>query len=251
MSTADAKTLIVLRHAKAGWPDAADDHARPLAERGHAQAPAAGDWLREHDLVPDAVVCSDALRTRQTCVWVCERLGELAPTPYLDPRLYGADAARALAVVNETEETTRRLLVVGHMPWVQELGMRLMSLDSDQDAALRMSEHYPTLGMQVFRVEKPWAELDGRDAALEGSEAFFQRVLGGVGQAGVDGAGVGKIEAVGRVLGVVKNVGSGLVNRHIAGVMVPVEVLACVYRAGSEGPVGIGVIVFRRHAWQD
>lgn len=44
--------------------------------------------------------------------------------------------------------------------------MRLMSLDSDQDAALRMSEHYPTLGMQVFRVEKPWAELDGRDAAL-------------------------------------------------------------------------------------
>ena len=76
------------------------------------------------------------------------------------------DAARALAVVNETEETTRRLLVVGHMPWVQELGMRLMSLDSDQDAALRMSEHYPTLGMQVFRVEKPWAELDGRDAAL-------------------------------------------------------------------------------------
>ncbi|KFC52739.1 histidine phosphatase family protein [Micrococcus luteus] len=166
MSTADAKTLIVLRHAKAGWPDAADDHARPLAERGHAQAPAAGDWLREHDLVPDAVVCSDALRTRQTCVWVCERLGELAPTPYLDPRLYGADAARALAIVNETEETTRRLLVVGHMPWVQELGMRLMSLDSDQDAALRMSEHYPTLGMQVFRVEKPWAELDGRDAAL-------------------------------------------------------------------------------------
>ena len=46
------------------------------------------------------------------------------------------------------------------------LGMRLLSLDSDQDAALRMSEHYPTLGMQVFRVEKPWAELDGRDAAL-------------------------------------------------------------------------------------
>jgi hypothetical protein len=45
MSTADAKTLIVLRHAQAGWPDAADDHARPLAERGHAQAPAAGDWL--------------------------------------------------------------------------------------------------------------------------------------------------------------------------------------------------------------
>ena len=94
-------------------------------------------------------------------------------------------------------------------------------------------------------------EGNGRDAALEGGEALFQRVLGGVGQAGVDGAGVGKVEAVGRVLGVVKDVGGGLVNRHVAGVVVPVEVLARVYRAGSEGPVGIGVIVFRCHAWPD
>ncbi|MDX2341470.1 histidine phosphatase family protein [Micrococcus sp. NPDC078436] len=166
MSGSDAKTLIVLRHAKAGWPEGADDHDRPLAARGHDQAPAAGRWLRENGLVPDGIVCSDALRTRQTCVWVCEQLGELAPTPYLDRRLYEADAARALSIVNETEEGVRRLLVVGHMPWVQNLGMRLMSLDSDQDAALAMTEHYPTLGLQVFRVDKPWAELDGRDAAL-------------------------------------------------------------------------------------
>ena len=44
--------------------------------------------------------------------------------------------------------------------------LRTWQLPRTQDAALRMSEHYPTLGMQVFRVEKPWAELDGRDAAL-------------------------------------------------------------------------------------
>ena len=49
------------------------------------------------------------------------------------------------------------------------------------------------------------SERNGRDAALEGGKAFFQRVLGGVGQAGVDGAGVGKIKTVGRVLGVVKD----------------------------------------------
>ena len=166
MARHDVKTLLVMRHATAAWAADGVDHHRPLAGHGHEEAAAMGRWMTERGWIPDQIVCSDALRTRQTCVWVCERLGELAPTPYLDPRLYGADAARALAVVNETEETTRRLLVVGHMPWVQELGMRLMSLDSDQDAALRMSEHYPTLGMQVFRVEKPWAELDGRDAAL-------------------------------------------------------------------------------------
>lgn len=166
MSGPDAKTLVLLRHAKAGWPGGVDDHDRPLSERGHRQAPAAGEWLLEHGIAPDAAVVSDALRTRQTWVWVAERLGDSAPTPYLDGRLYAADAARALAVVNETEETVRSLIVVGHMPWLQDLGMRLMSLDSDQEAALSMSEHLPTLGLQVFRVDKPWAELDGRDAAL-------------------------------------------------------------------------------------
>lgn len=166
MSPADAKTLVLLRHAKADWPAGVDDHDRPLAPRGHAQAPAAGDWLLEHGIAPEAAVVSDALRTRQTWVWVAQRLGERAPTAYLDRRLYEADAARALAVVNETEETVRSLIVVGHMPWLQILGMRLMSLDSDQDAALEMAEHLPTLGLQVFRVDTPWAELDGRDAAL-------------------------------------------------------------------------------------
>jgi len=166
MSGTDVKTLMLLRHAKAGWPTGADDHDRPLAARGHAEAPAAGRWMRENGHVPDGIVCSDALRTRQTCVWVCEQLGELAPTPYLDRRLYEADAAAALSVINEVEEGVRSLLVVGHMPWVQDLGMRLMSLESDQEAALEMSDHCPTLGLQVFRVEGPWAELDGRDAAL-------------------------------------------------------------------------------------
>ena len=78
MSGLDAKTLVLLRHATAGWPGGVDDHDRPLAERGHRQAPGAGEWLLEHGIVPEAAVVSDALRTRQTWVWVAERLGDCA-----------------------------------------------------------------------------------------------------------------------------------------------------------------------------
>ncbi|MDI3329239.1 MAG: histidine phosphatase family protein [Micrococcus sp.] len=160
------KTLVILRHAKSDWPKGVEDHERPLGGRGNREAPLAGRWLVEHGIYPDMILCSDAVRTRQTCTWVCSELGEKAPTPYLDSRLYEADAASALAVINETEEQVRTLMLVGHLPWVQDLGMRLASIDSDEDAVVTMAERLPTLGLQVFAVPGEWATLDGRDARM-------------------------------------------------------------------------------------
>ena len=57
-----------------------------------------------------------------------------------------------------------------------------------------------------------------RDASLERGDAPLEHVLRGVGEAAVDVAGIGEAEAVGRVLGVVEDVGSRLVDGHRAGV---------------------------------
>jgi len=160
------KTLVILRHAKSDYPRGVPDHDRPLAGRGNREAPLAGRWLVEHGIYPDMILCSDAVRARQTCTWVCNELGEKAPTAYLDSRLYEADAARALAVINETDEQVRTLMVIGHLPWVQEVGMRIASVDSDEDAVVTMAERLPTLGLQVFAVPGEWATLDGRDARM-------------------------------------------------------------------------------------
>lgn len=166
MSTnTDQKRLIVLRHGKAAYPPV-PDHERPLADRGNTEAPAAGRWLIDNDLYPDAIITSDAVRTRQTTTWVINELGDKAATPYLDSRLYLSSASQVLSVINETEEQVRTLMVVGHMPWVQELGMRLASVESDERAVLDMAERYPTLGMMVFNIPGEWASLDGRDADM-------------------------------------------------------------------------------------
>ena len=61
------RQLILLRHAHAESATAGqDDIARPLSATGLAEARAAGDWLREHGLRPDRVLCSTAARTRET-----------------------------------------------------------------------------------------------------------------------------------------------------------------------------------------
>ncbi|GAB3651588.1 histidine phosphatase family protein [Zhihengliuella somnathii] len=166
MSEHHIKRLLLLRHAKADFPFGVDDHSRPLAASGDAAAPLAGRWMVEHSAVPDYIVCSDALRTRSTCAWVSSELGEAGPTPYIDSRVYGADAAQLVSIINETPESVRTLLVIGHLPTVQDVAMQLASVRSDEAAVMDAATSYPPLGLSVLEVEKPWAELDGRDARL-------------------------------------------------------------------------------------
>lgn len=160
------KTLLILRHGEAGPSFSGDDHSRTLTPRGQEQSRQAGAWLREAGHLPDATVCSDAMRTRQTCIWVDEALGEKAPTPYLDSRLYLAAPRQMLSIINETPETVQSLLVIGHMPGVQEVSMELASVHSEEEPVIRMAGSWPTAGIARFEVEGPWAELDGRDARL-------------------------------------------------------------------------------------
>jgi len=161
-----SKRLVILRHAKAQQTFTGDDHARTLTDRGKQQSREVGRWLLGSGQWPEAALVSDAMRTRQTFVWIADELGEKAVTPYLDDRLYLASARTMCSVINETPETVQSLLVVAHMPGVQELGMQLASADSDEQTVLSMAEHWPTAGLGTFDVDKPWAQLDGRDAVL-------------------------------------------------------------------------------------
>ena len=166
MSEHHIKRLILMRHAKAAFPVGVEDHERPLAQRGHHEAPLAGTWLVEHGIVPDFILCSSALRTRQTCTWVCERLGDKAPTPKLEYGLYAASPRRMLSVVNHVPETVTTLMVISHMPGIQELALTLASRDSDQDAYMNMANSYPTSAFTVLELAGGWGGLDGQDARV-------------------------------------------------------------------------------------
>ena len=59
--------LILTRHAKSSWDDPLmSDHDRPLNARGKAAAADLGGWLASRSYLPGQVLCSDALRTRET-----------------------------------------------------------------------------------------------------------------------------------------------------------------------------------------
>ena len=166
MNHEQPRRLILMRHAKSDYPLGTADHERPLASRGNREAPAAGKWLVNNELIPEYIICSDALRTRSTCAWVLSELGEKGPTPYIDSRVYHATASGLCSIINEVPDTVRTLLVIGHQPVLQELALRLASAESDEEAVYELAMDYPTLGTTVLETSYPYSHLDARDAKV-------------------------------------------------------------------------------------
>ena len=118
------RQLILLRHAHAeSATSGQDDLERPLSETGRAEARAAGDWLREHGLRPDRVLCSTAARTRDTLA----ALGDIgAGEIYEDASIYEASPG-TLASLADANRDAERLLLVGHNPGLEQLAALMHS----------------------------------------------------------------------------------------------------------------------------
>lgn len=119
--TAAPAELLILRHAKSDWKQDCADFDRPLNPRGRRDAPRMGAWLADHELMPDRVLSSPARRARQTAEAVCEALHIAAGHILWDDRLYLAALPLLLDILAETPAETRRLLLVGHNPGLEDL----------------------------------------------------------------------------------------------------------------------------------
>lgn len=150
------RRLVVLRHAKSAWPDGVDDHERPLAERGLREAPLAGRWLAEHVDRIDLVVCSSAVRARQTWTLAGAELGR-EPDTRVDERVYAASARTVLAVARDLPDAARTVLVIGHNPGLEDLVEYL----SGAPAVLKTSAIAVLSGRGDWAGVTPnWARLD-------------------------------------------------------------------------------------------
>lgn len=155
-------TLVLLRHAKAEPPERYRlDAERPLSARGHADARAAGTWLAEQPLVPDLVLCSPAVRTRETWAEVAAALADIAADPRVvfEPTLYEGGAEALLRTVAHTSDDVRTLLVIGHNPTLSIASGYLDPAGGD-GGSLR------TAGIAVHTVPGSWSTCTPRVARL-------------------------------------------------------------------------------------
>lgn len=140
--------LIIVRHAKTEQL-AETDHARVLTERGHRDAAAGADWLRERGYVPHVVLVSSAARARQTADILAEGMG--TTDVRVDDALYSAGPQDVLDSVRAIEDDAETLMVVGHNPTMADVSYHLSADDSCHDL--------PTSGIVVLDVDSTWGAV--------------------------------------------------------------------------------------------
>jgi phosphohistidine phosphatase len=161
------KTLLLLRHAKSAWSDPRlDDHERPLSRRGERAAKAMADHIVRHGPRPDLILCSTAMRTRQTLAPLVKRLTAPAPPIALEKALYLASEDVLLAHLQAVADDVATVLLIAHNDGIWRLAEALAgSGPADSLAALR--EKYPTGTLVTLRApDRPWRELAPASAEL-------------------------------------------------------------------------------------
>lgn len=159
------KSLHLLRHAKSSWADASlADRDRPLAPRGQKATRALARHFHEARVQPALVLCSTAVRARQTLEGVAASLGDDVAVWFEDD-LYGADAEELLERLRALPPAVPSVMVVGHNPALEDLAMALIG-GGDEQALARMHEKFPTGALASLLVEGDWRSLATGAAAL-------------------------------------------------------------------------------------
>jgi len=165
-SSDSSKTVFLLRHAKSQRNDTdAADFDRPLSGRGRRDAPRMGAWMGRQGLQPDLVLCSDAVRARQTWEAAAPELHSTAPVLF-ERALYMASATALLNRLRRLPDTVRSVLLIGHNPGLETLAIALASPDGSPELE-RMRTKFPTSALvRLDMALDHWRQLGPRAARL-------------------------------------------------------------------------------------
>jgi phosphohistidine phosphatase len=111
------RTLYLLRHAKSNHDNLnLQDFDRPLDSSGIKEANQMAAFMKSKNIVPDLIICSPSLRTKQTCEIICNVNGCAANTISWDSTIYACSTEELLQAIKRTEDKYKTVLFIGHNP---------------------------------------------------------------------------------------------------------------------------------------
>jgi phosphohistidine phosphatase len=160
-------TLSLLRHAKSSWDDTSlKDFDRPLSKRGENAGPRVGAYIAVQGLAPELILCSPAVRARQTLDLVLPHLAG-GPTVVYEDAFYLAAPSVLLERIRRIEAKVRHAMIVGHDPGMQGLALDLSGA-GEADTLQALAGKFPTGGLAVIRFKaRDWSKVGPAKGRLE------------------------------------------------------------------------------------
>src|SRR5690606_39097271 len=108
------RRLTLIRHGNAEQDSDVRDFERPLSRKGRSEAQEIARRLQERGYVPDLILVSAALRTRETADEFARELGVAARRLRPDDSLYLADGDHILNTIRGVGPRIAHLMVIAH-----------------------------------------------------------------------------------------------------------------------------------------
>jgi|GEM_PF-164936 len=153
------RLLYLLRHAKSSRTDIAHaDFDRPLTARGRAACKTLSKYLRLADVEPGLVLCSSAVRARETLAGIRPALGEAAQMRFGNEIYLGATVA-LWAQLRRIPDAVTKVMLIGHNPALHALALQLTG-HGEAKVRARMAAKFPTGALATLVLEaNSWQDL--------------------------------------------------------------------------------------------
>lgn len=162
------KLICLMRHSEAVAElseTVTRDFDKPLTDKGIHELEHVRAFLKAHHFLPDLILCSPAVRTRQTLEWIEEALGTEAEVVF-DQDLYGIKSEDLLDKLSNLSDQKSTVLIVGHNPAISDATQVLLNRCENHGLTVALPAKPSQLAIFHFN-SNSWAHLNTAPMILE------------------------------------------------------------------------------------
>lgn len=159
------RKIFILRHAKAEIGQGLRDFDRPLAQRGIQDAQALGGYLQDHGWLPDLIITSPALRTKQTMQNLQAPLDQKISYEE-NQTIYDGHRGDLLEIINKASDGYERIMMVGHNPDIHGIAA-LLTIPEANTEYHKLQTMYKTCTLSILGTNaESWADVTPQSCEL-------------------------------------------------------------------------------------
>lgn len=156
------RELFLMRHGHSPMGNNISDMKREIDGRGEDEVAESAIFARDHGLIPDVIICSEAERAKLSAEHFCNISGCEANTIFMK-ELYLAPADDILELLATLPEELNAVLVIAHNMGLENLLLELVQDDRTGKHRMLMN----TASYALFSVDcESWADVEPENSTL-------------------------------------------------------------------------------------